>query len=87
MPILPQPFPHKQYVRFVRHKARRCGGLRTNHRHFHVWHKMEKTNLDKARPLLATLYSDTRGRPARDPVSMLRSCLAMTECGVARFDD
>jgi hypothetical protein len=87
MPILPQPFPHKQYVRFVRHKVRRCGGLRTNHRHFHVWHKMEKTNLDKARPLLATLYSDTRGRPARDPVSMLRSCLAMTECGVARFDD
>jgi hypothetical protein len=70
----------------VRSKARRCGGLRTNHRHFHVWRKMEKTDLDDARPLLATLYSDTRGRTARDPVSMLRSCLAMTQCGVTSFD-
>jgi hypothetical protein len=66
--ILPPPFPHKQYVRFVHHQARRYGGLHTDHRHFHVWRKLEKTDLDAAYPLLSILYSADQGRPAREPV-------------------
>ena len=83
--MLPSPFPHNQYVRFVRNKARRYG-LRTDHRHFLVWRKLKQTNLDLAYPLLSILYSSRQGRPARNPVSMLRSCLAMMECGVTSFD-
>jgi hypothetical protein len=73
-------------VRFARNRFRRYGGLRTNHRHFLVWQKLKQTNLDPAYPLLSTLYSSHQGRPARNPVSMLRSCLAMMECGVTSFD-
>ena len=65
---------------------RRYGGLRTDHRHFRVWQKLKQTNLDLAYPLLSVLYASRQGRPARDPVSMLRSCLAMMECGVTSFD-
>ena len=70
----------------MRNRARRYGSLRTDHRHFHVWRKLEKTNLDLACPLLSIPYSNNQGRPARDPVCMFRSCLAMTECGVTSFD-
>jgi hypothetical protein len=73
-------------VRFARNRFRRYGGLRTDHRHFLVWQKLKQTNLDPAYPLLSVLYSSCHGRPARDPVSMLRSCLAMMECGVTSFD-
>ncbi|MBV7335873.1 hypothetical protein KFU94_48060 [Chloroflexi bacterium TSY] len=37
--------------------------------------------------MLKTLYVPECGRPARDPVSMLRSCLAMMECGQTSFDE
>ena len=84
--MIPQPFSHKQYLRFVRSRARHYGGLRTDHRHFQVWRKLQATNLDAAYPILAVLYSDHQGRPARHPVCMLRSCLAMMECGVTSFD-
>ena len=84
--MLPPPFPHKQYLRFVRNKASRYGGLRTRHRHFQVWRKLKVTNLDAAYPLLAGLYSSHGGRIARHPVCMLRSCLAMMLCGVTSFD-
>jgi hypothetical protein len=84
--ILLPPFPHDQYVRFARNRFRRYGGLRTDHRHFRVWQKLKQTNLDLAYPLLSVLYSSRQGRPARDPVSMLRSCLAMMECSVTSFD-
>jgi hypothetical protein len=30
------PFPHKQFIRFVRNRASRYGGLRTDHRHFQL---------------------------------------------------
>ncbi len=83
--LLP-PFPHNKYVRFARNRFRRYGCLYTNHRHFHVWQKLKQTNLDLAYSLLSVLYSRRQGRPARDPVSMLRSCLAMMECGVTSFD-
>jgi hypothetical protein len=73
-------------VRFAHNRFRRSGGLRTDHRHFLVWQKLRQTNLDPAHPLLSVLYSDRQGRPARDPVSMLRSCLTMMECGVTSFD-
>ncbi|MBV7338821.1 hypothetical protein KFU94_63500 [Chloroflexi bacterium TSY] len=73
--MLAKIFRHKQYVRFVRNRAGRNGGLRSNHRHYAVWRKLSKTNLDGAYSLLKTLYAV----PARDPVSMLRSCLAMME--------
>ena len=84
--MIPPSFSHKQYIRFVRNKAHRYGGLRTDHRHFQVWRKLEQTDLDLAYPILATLYSDNRGRPARHPVCMFRTCLAMMECGVTSFD-
>ena len=84
--MIPQSFSHRQYVRFVRNQARRYGGLRTDHRHFHVWRKLKVTNLDAAYSILAPLYSVNRGRTARHPVCMLRSCLAMMLCGVVSFD-
>jgi hypothetical protein len=84
--MIPPLFTHKQYVRFVRCRARRYGGLRTPHRHYHVWRKLQATKLDAAYPILATLYSSDWGRLARHPVSMLRSCLAMMLCGVTNFD-
>lgn len=84
--MIPLPWPHKQYVRFVRNKAGRYDGLHTDHRHFQVWCKLEATNLDAAYPILAALYSADRGRPARHPVCMFRSCLAMTLCGVTSFE-
>ncbi|MBV7330352.1 hypothetical protein KFU94_19290 [Chloroflexi bacterium TSY] len=85
--MLAKIFRHKQYVRFVRNRAGRNGGLRSNHRHYAVWRKLSKTNLDGAYSLLKTLYVPECGRPARDPVSMLRSCLAMMECGQTSFDE
>jgi hypothetical protein len=84
--MVPPPFPHKQYVRFVRNRASCYGGLRTNHRHFQVWRKLRATNLNAAYPILASLYSAQRGRMARHPVCMFRSCLAMMLCGVTSFD-
>jgi len=84
--MLPRPFPHHQYIRFVRNRARRRGGLRTDHRHFPVWQKLRQANLDLAYPLLSVLYSSRQGRPARNPVCMLRSCLAMMACSVTGFD-
>ena len=80
--MIPSLFSHKQYVRFVR----RHGGLRTTHRHYHVWQKLAATNLDAAYPILAALYCVDWGRVARHPVCMLRSCLAMMMCGVTSFD-
>jgi hypothetical protein len=85
--MIPPLFRHKQYVRFVRRRARRHGGLNTGHRHYAVWRKLQASNLDAAYPILAAPYSDDRGRPARDPVSMLRSCLAMMLCQVTNFDE
>jgi hypothetical protein len=84
--MIPLPWPHKQYVCFVRNKARGYGGLRTDHRHFPVWRKLQTTNLDAGYAILAPLYSADKGRIARDPVCMLRSCLAMMLCGVTSFD-
>jgi hypothetical protein len=70
----------------VRHRAHRWGGLRTDHRHFPVWRKLQATNLDAAYALFAPLYGAHQGRPARDPVCMLRSCLAMLLCGITSFE-
>ena len=83
--MVPPPFSHKQYLRFVHNKPHRYGGLRTDHCHFHVWRKLKVTNLDAAYPILAALYAEGEGRPARHPVCMLRSCLAMLLCGVTSF--
>lgn len=83
----PSPFPHKQYLRFVHNKAGNSGSLRIDHRHFEVWRKLEKTNLDPAYDILAPLYAEGRGRPPRHPVCMLRSCLAMMLCSVTSFDE
>ena len=84
--MIPQLFSHKQYLRFVQHQARHFGGLRAGHRHIQVWRKLKVTNLDQAHPILASLYAAGTGRPARQPVCMLRSCLAMLECGVTGFE-
>ena len=84
--MVPPPFPHKQYERFVRNRASRCGGLRTDHRHFQVWRKLEATDLDAVYATLGALYSADQGRIARHPVSMFRSCLAMMLCDVTSFD-
>ena len=75
--MIPPLFSHKRYVRIALAYSRRHGGLRTDHRHYHVWQKLKEVNLGHTYPLLAILYSDTRGRLGRDPLSMLRSCLAM----------
>ncbi len=83
--MIPPLFSHKRYVRSALAYSHRHGGLRTDHRHYHVWQKLKETNLDHAYPLLATLYSDTLGCLGRDPVSMLRSCLAMMLGGVTSF--
>lgn len=80
-------FSHKHYLRFVRNKAGRSGGLPTTHRHYPVWDKLRQTNLELAQPLLAELYVPGQGRPARFPVCMLRSCLAMMACGETSFDE
>jgi hypothetical protein len=84
--MVPPPFPHKQYLRFVPNKAGRYGGLRTHHRHFDVWCKLKATNLDAAYPILAGLYSADWGRIACHPICMFRSCLAMMLCGITSFD-
>jgi hypothetical protein len=83
--MIPPLFSHKRYVRSALAYSRRHGGLRTDHRHYHVWQKLNETNLDHAYPLLATLYSDILGCLGRDPVSMLRSCLATMLCGITSF--
>lgn len=80
-------FSHQRYVRFVRHKAGRYGGLKTAHRHYQVWLKLKATNLDPIYPLVSGLYAPGRGRPARCLGSMLRSCLAMLLCSETSFDD
>ena len=85
--MLGKMFRHKQYVRFVRNHAGRYGGLRSDHRDYAVWRKLSRTNLDGAYAILAPLYVADRGRPVREPVSMLRSCLAMVECGKTSFDE
>jgi hypothetical protein len=84
--MISQLFTHKQYLRFVKNQARHFGGLRANHRHIQVWRKLKATNLDQAHPILASLYDADKGCPARQPVCMLRSCLAMLECGVTDFE-
>jgi hypothetical protein len=83
--MIPPLSSHKRYVRSALAYSRRHGGLRTDHRHYHVWQKLKETNLDHAYPLLATLYSATMGCIGRDPVAMFRSCLAMMLCGVTSF--
>ena len=83
--MIPPLFSHKCYIRSALAYSRRHGGLRIDHRHYHVWQKLKETNLDHAYPLLATLYSETLVCLGRDPVSMLRSRLAMMLCGVASF--
>ncbi len=83
--MIPPPFPHKHYLRSVRNKARRYSGLRTDHRHFSVWRKLKEANLDDAYAILAPLYAEGKGCPARHPVCMFRSCLAMMLCGVTSF--
>jgi hypothetical protein len=83
--MIPPLFSHKRYVRSALAYSRRYGGLRTDHRHYHVWQKLKESDLDHAYPLLAMLYSDTLGCLGRDPLSMLRSCLAMMLCGVTSF--
>ena len=85
--MLARVFRHKQYVRFVRHRVSRYGGLRSKHRDYAVWRKLSQPNLDDAYPLRVGLYVTNWGRPARDPVSMLRSCLAMMLCGETSFDE
>jgi len=79
-------FSHKHYVRYVRHKARHYGGLKSDHRHYAVWLKLQATNLDQAYPLVKGLYAPAFGRPARCLLKMLRSCLAMMLCGETSFD-
>jgi len=83
--MIPPLSSHKHYVRSALAYSRRHGGLRTDHRHYHVWQKLKETNLDQAYPLLAILYSATMGCIGRDPVAMFRSCLAMMLCGVTSF--
>ena len=80
--MLPPLVTHKQYLRFVRKQARRHRALRTDHRHFPVWRKLQRTNLDALYPCLAALYSSDQGRLARQPTCMFRSWVAMIECGV-----
>ena len=84
--MIPSFVPHQQFVRNALGQARANGCLRSGHRHFDVWRKLRKTNLDYAYSLLSVLYSDDQGRLDRKPISMFRSCLAMTECGVTGFD-
>jgi hypothetical protein len=75
--MVPLLLSHKRYLRFVRTKAGQFGGFRTDHRHYPVWRKLSTTNLDRAYPLFAALYCRERGRPARCPLSLFRSCLAL----------
>ena len=84
--MLRKIFAHKQYVRFVRKRLSRYGGLSVKHRAYDVWRKLSRTNLDRAWPVLCKLYVAELGRPPWDPASMLRSCLAMMECGETSFD-
>ena len=84
--MLPPLLSHKQFLRLVRKRRRRCRPIHTNHLHYHVLRKMKRTNLDRAYPILSSLYAPVRGALARQPTCMLRSCLAMMECGVTSFD-
>lgn len=85
--MLNRIFRHKQYVRFVQHRLRRYGLLAGSHRDDGVWRKLATTNLDGAYAHLSPLYVAGWGRPAWDPVSMLRSYLAMMLCGQTSVDD
>ena len=82
----PAPFSHRHHIRFVRGQGRCHGALHTDHIHFHVWRKLKATSLDAAYAILAPLYVAAKGRPAWDPVCMLRSCLAMMLRGITSFD-
>jgi hypothetical protein len=73
-------------VRFVQHKAGRFGGLKSDHRHYQVWLKLQGTDLEPIYPIIRWLYATGWGRPARCLVSMFRSCLAMMLCGQTSFD-
>lgn len=84
--MIPTHCSHKHYLRFVRNRAGRYGGLRPTHRHYAVWEKLQGLSLDPAYPLLAALYTPNQGRPPRDPLALLRSCLAMMLCGYTSFD-
>lgn len=83
--IVPPPFRHKPYRRFVRNRRSYNGGLNADHRHAEAFHKVAGANLDAAYALLAPLYDAHIGRLARSPVCMLRSCLLMMLCGITSF--
>ena len=84
--MLPPLFTHQQYLRFVRKQARRHRALRSSHRHFRVWRKLQSTNLDAIYPSLASFYSPDQGRVARQPTCVFRSWLAMMQCDVASVE-
>jgi hypothetical protein len=79
-PIIPPIFSHKQYLRFVHNQARHFGGLRSDHRHIQVWHKLKATNLDQAYPILASLYAADEGA-SRVPDGLYVALMAMLEYG------
>ena len=79
-------FSHTSDTSTLRKQARRHGALCTSYRHYQVCRKLRRTNLDKAYASLATIYSPYQGRPARPPICMLRSYVAMMECGITSVD-
>jgi len=83
--MVPPHFAHKHFRRFMRHQFQQSGGLSSDHRHFDVFRKIDNTNLDAAYAILVQLYDPDQGCRARQPVSMLRSCLVMVECGITSF--
>jgi hypothetical protein len=83
--IVPPPFRHKLYRRFVRNRRSRNGGLDADHRNAEAFNKIEGTNLEVAYAILVQRYDPDVGRLARHPVCMLRSCLLMLLCGITSF--
>jgi len=64
----------------VHNQARHFGGLRSDHRHIQVWHKLKATNLDQAYPILASLYAADEGA-SRVPDGLYVALMAMLEYG------
>jgi hypothetical protein len=54
--MIPPLSSHKRHVRSALACSRRCGGLRTDHRHCHIWQNLKETNLDYSCPFLALFH-------------------------------
>lgn len=72
---------HRQFLEFFQTRRVQLNE-KVPHDETSLWCKFRRLDLSAAYPILARLYNPDRGRPARPPEDMLRSCLLMLECHI-----